>query len=269
MFACWAAITPLCVTAQNEPPKLEPVKESITVTATISTDAPASITVLNATRLEAVAGANIDDRLRQVPGFTLFRRSSSLVANPTTQGVSLRGIGSSGASRTLLLWDGIPENDPFGGWVYWDRFAPRELERIEISRGASTSVFGDLAMGGVIALFTRPAEKYHFEGSYEAGNRNTHELTAGASTLWQHVALSGFVRSFTTDGYFIVPSRIRGSVDRQASVEFVAGNARVDLFGAHDRFFTRLDILAESRQNGTVLQTNSTSLGSSRVQLFA
>ena len=57
-------------------------------------------------------------------GFTLFRRSSSLVANPTTQGVSLRGTGSSGASRTLVLWDGIPLNDPFGGWVYWDRVPP-------------------------------------------------------------------------------------------------------------------------------------------------
>jgi hypothetical protein len=41
--------------------------------------------------------------LRDVPGFSLFKRSSSLVANPTTQGISLRGIGSSGASRTLVL----------------------------------------------------------------------------------------------------------------------------------------------------------------------
>lgn len=262
MFACLVLITPRLLGAQNETPKLEPVKESVTVNAAISADAPASISVLNSTTLEAAPGVNIDDRLRQVPGFTLFRRSSSLVANPTTQGVSLRGIGSSGASRTLLLWDGIPENDPFGGWVYWDRFAPSELERIEIYRGASTSVFGDLAMGGVINLFSQPATKRHFQGSYEIGNRDTHELTAGASNLWQHVAISGFARAFTTDGWYIVPSTIRGSVDRQASVEFVAGNARIDLFGAHDRFFTRLDILAESRQNGTVLQTNSTGLGS-------
>src|SRR5579859_7003831 len=150
-FAWLVLITPLWLSAQNQPPpqlppaqenpKIEPVKESITVTSTISADAPASMTVVNATRLDETPGINIDDRLRDVPGFTLFRRTSSLVANPTTQGVSLRGIGSSGASRALVLWDGIPENDPFGGWVYWDRFAPQELERIEISRGASTSVF--------------------------------------------------------------------------------------------------------------------------------
>ena len=59
--------------------------------------------------------------LRQVPGFSLFRRTTSRAANPTTQGVSLRGLGASGASRALVLSDGFPLNDPFGGWVYWDR----------------------------------------------------------------------------------------------------------------------------------------------------
>src|SRR5205814_2367322 len=107
------------------------------------TESPASITVLDEKQLGEIPGINLDDRLRQVPGFSLFRRSSSVVANPTTQGVSLRGIGSSGASRTLVLWDGIPINDPFGGWVYWTRIDPSYIDRVEIDRGASTSVFGD------------------------------------------------------------------------------------------------------------------------------
>src|SRR5258708_7570186 len=195
----------------EERPKLEPIRESITVTATISADTPAAVSVLNSTRLAESPGVNIDDRLRDVPGFTLFRRSSSLVANPTTQGVSLRGIGSPRARRTLVLWDGMPENDPFGGWLYWDRFAPSELARIEISRGASTSIFGDLALGGAIGLFSRPATTHHFELYYEGGNENTHELGGGVSHLWTHFAASAFVRAFSTDGYFIVPSRVRGT----------------------------------------------------------
>ena len=64
----------------------------------------------------SAAGA-LDDVLRQTPGFTLFRRSSSRTANPTTQGVTLRGVSGSGASRTLVLADGVPLNDPFGSWV--------------------------------------------------------------------------------------------------------------------------------------------------------
>ena len=118
------------------------------------------MTTLDSTALQQSPGTNLDDRLRDVPGFSLFRRSSSLAANPTTQGISLRGIGSSGASRTLVLWDGIPANDPFGGWVYWTQFVPDEIARAEISRGAATSIFGDRAMSGAIGIFSRqPADK--------------------------------------------------------------------------------------------------------------
>ena len=237
------------------------MKSSITVTGTISEDAPASITVLGPVQLEEIPGVNLDDRLRSVPGFTLFKRSSSIVANPTTQGVSLRGLGSSGASRTLVLWDDIPVNDPFGGWVYWDRIGPDEVDRVEISRGASTSLFGDLAMSGVIETFSPAASRHHYEASYDGGNKNTNEVSVAGSNLWRNFAISGYARAFDTDGYFIVPRSIRGSVDTPAQVEFVAGETRLDFFGAADRLFLRLDILAEHRQNGTVVTQNSTSLG--------
>ena len=86
--------------------------------------------ILDKVEIEQTPGVNLDDRLRMVPGFTLFRRSSSIVANPTTQGVSLRGIGSSGASRTLVLWDGIPINDPFGSSrIGSQKFAENALNR--------------------------------------------------------------------------------------------------------------------------------------------
>ena len=204
---------------------------------------------------------NLDDRLRSVPGFTLFRRSSSLVANPTTQGVSLRGLGSSAASRTLVLWDGVPLNDPFGGWVYWTRVPPEELDRIEVSRGASTSVFGDRAMSGAIALFTRAAERRRVTAGYEGGNRNTHLVSGGYSDLWSRFAASANVRAFTTDGYFTVQESRRGAVDTLANVRFVAGNTRLDYLGGADRVFLKLDILAEERDNGTLLTRNSTGLG--------
>ncbi|MCU1258683.1 MAG: TonB-dependent receptor, plug [Bryobacterales bacterium] len=204
---------------------------------------------------------NIDDRLRQVPGFSLFRRTSSIVANPTTQGVSLRGIGSTGASRTLVLWDGVPMNDPFGGWVYWTRFPPDDLRRVEISRGASTSVFGDLAMSGAIGLFSRELAHRHFSGGYEGGNENSQDVWAGYSDLWSHFAISGSGRAYRTDGYYVVPGYARGSVDRPANVEFVTGDLHLDLFRGVDRLFAQLNILAEDRQNGTELTHNSTSLG--------
>jgi outer membrane cobalamin receptor len=242
-------------------PKPEPVKTSITVVENVSAETPANVTVMDAAAVQDTAGTNLDDRLRDVPGFTLFKRSSSVVAHPTTQGVSLRGLGSSGASRTLVLWDGVPVNDPFGGWVYWTQFIPDEIQDVEISRGAATSVFGDRAMSGAIAIFSEPPEKLHLLGDYETGNRDTQDVSAGFSDLWPRVAVTVNARGFTTDGYYIVPEPIRGAVDRMANVRFATGDVHVDHFTSAGNLFFRLDMLAEERGNGTELTHNSTGLG--------
>ncbi len=228
----------------------------------MSTEAPAALTVLNALQVQQAPGINMDDRLRLVPGFSLFRRSSSLVANPTTQGVSLRGLGSSGASRSVVLWDGVPLNSPFGGWIYWTRVNPEELDRVEVSRGASTSVFGDKAMGGAVTLFTREPQKTRVWFGYEGGNEQSHMVEgAGSIYVGQHWAFSGNGRGFTTDGYYIVPRYARGLIDTKANIKFAAGTVRTDYFTQHDRLFLRVDALGEERDNGTTLTQNSTGLG--------
>lgn len=252
-----APTTALC----QQAPAPGSLKTSVTVAESVEAETPASITSLPRSVLSSLPGVNADDRLRLVPGFTLFRRSSSLVANPTTQGVSLRGIGSTGASRTLVLWDGIPVNDPFGGWVYWTRLAPEEMERIEVSRGASTSLFGDRAMGGAIGLFTREAEQTRIGASFETGNRATALAMLSSARRLGSWAVSGAGRAFSTDGYYIVPESVRGTADTRANVRFTGGNIRLDRSGLRDRLFLRADIHAEERDNGTRLQHNSTSLG--------
>ncbi len=248
-------------TARRDQPKPEPVRTSITVVEHISAETPANVSEITPEALARTPGVNLDDRLREIPGFSLFRRTSSVVANPTTQGVSLRGIGSSGASRSLVLWDGVPVNDPFGGWVYWTRFSPDNLQRVEISRGASTSVFGDLAMGGAISLFSPVARKQHLTAGYEGGNRDSQDVWAGYSDLWGRFAISGSARAYSTGGYYVVPENVRGRVDQPAGVSFVNGTARVDFFGGGNQFFAEANILAEERPNGTVSTKNSTSLG--------
>ncbi len=243
-----------------------PIQTTITVNATISTESAASVTLLDQQQIQETPGINIDDRLRQVPGFSLFRRSSSVVANPTTQGVSLRGIGSSGASRTLVLWDGIPINDPFGGWVYWTRIDPSYIDRVEIDRGASTSVFGDRAMGGTISLFS-PQDEFqgvsheHVFANYFGGNEDTQDVSGAYSNAWGHWGMSVHSRAFTTDGYYITPEPVRGKVDDRANVRFATGDVDADYVGNADRFLLHFDVLAEERHNGTVLTHNSTGLG--------
>jgi outer membrane receptor protein involved in Fe transport len=117
------------------------ITEQLTITATrVKTrlsETAASVVVLDSQGLKTTAAPTLDDALRQVPGFTLFRRSGSRTANPTSQGISLRGLGASGASRAVVLVDGVPLNDPFGGWVYWDRIPRESLSQVEILRGGS------------------------------------------------------------------------------------------------------------------------------------
>src|SRR6185295_10976876 len=124
----------------------EQVVVSATRTETFLRDTPASIRVLPTAELDATAALRLDDVLRLVPGFQLFRRSGSRNANPTSQGVSLRGVGASGASRSVVLADGIPLNDPFGGWVYWGRVPRQSLSRVEVMRGAASDLYGSGAL---------------------------------------------------------------------------------------------------------------------------
>ena len=234
---------------------------TITVTGSLSTETPASISVVDQEQLLTIPGNNLDDRLRQVPGFSLFRRSSSIVANPTTQGVSLRATGSSGASRTLVLWDSIPINDPFGGWVYWTRLDPGFVDRVEIDRGGTTSVFGDRALGGSISLFSPAPQPNHLFADFIAGNAGAEDASLAYSNVWGRWGLTVHSRVFTTDGYYIVPSYLRGAADNKANARFATGDVHLDYLGTADRLSLHFDVLAEARHNGTQLTKNSTGLG--------
>src|SRR3954453_6735364 len=100
LLVCLLSVPLLAQNPESETVKLDPLKQSITVNANIAAEAPASIVEIGRPQLEQIPGENLDERMLYVPGFSMFRRSSSLAANPTTQGISLRGLGSSGASRT-------------------------------------------------------------------------------------------------------------------------------------------------------------------------
>ena len=226
-------------------------------------DAPADVTVLARQDIDRSPSQTLDDLLRQVPGFSLFRRTSSLVGHPTTQGVSLRGIGPSGTSRALVLLDGVPINDPFGGWVYWDRIPLQGVEQVEVVRGGGSSAWGNYALGGVINIITRkPVERAAlFDGSY--GNHNTLNLDGIVSEVQGPFRLSLEGNYFNTDGYPIVKASDRGSIDIDATSQHSTFNGRLELVLSPDlSFYVRGNHYDENRGNGTPLQNNDTEAGS-------
>ena len=188
---------------------LRPVNfaDSVVVTATRGAErlpSAASSTVLTSAELSNMAAGALDDALRSTPGFTLFRRSSSRVANPTTQGVTLRGVSGSGASRTLVLADGVPLNDPFGSWVYWNRIPLAAVDRVEVVRGATGDLYGAGALGGVIQLLTVQPSRTRARATFDGGSHDTFRGSLFGAAEKNGWNASGAYEGVRTDGVFVL-----------------------------------------------------------------
>lgn len=244
-------------------PRTEQVVVSATRTQMKLSEVPGGAVLLSPADLDANPALTTDDLLRQVPGFSLYRRASSRVSNPTTQGVSLRGLGASGPSRAMVLEDGIPMVDPFGGWVYWDRIPREELSSVEVVRGGSSSLYGSDALGGVVQFLSRVAERPAVSIDTSYGTENTPNLslwTGTAISRWDFESAADMSR---TDGYILVPTSERGAVDTLANSKHatVDGEVGYKIFEG-GRAFLRGSFFDESRNNGTPMTYNSTGNGS-------
>ncbi len=237
--------------------------ETVTVTPARSEqrlgDIPASVSVLQSADIQQSPAVVADDVLRQIPTFSLFRRTSSLSSHPTSQGVSLRGIGPSGVSRTLVLIDGVPFNDPFGGWVYWTRVPLESVDRIEVVDGSSSSLYGNYAMGGVINIVSSRPARRTIELKPQYGNRKSPKLDFFGSDVWGKVGVAAEGSLFDTDGFPIVVANERGVIDNNATVQFKNVNLKVN-YSPNDRVqaFFRTGYFRENRGNGKINEMNDT-----------
>ena len=202
----------------------------------------------------------LDDLLRtQVPGFSTFRRNSSRVAHPTTQSVTLRNFGPSSASRTLVLLDGIPLNDPFAGYVQWNQLPPAMLESVVVQSGGGAGLFGNAALAGAIFVTSRAHDAHIATAEAFIGTAETWGLNAHAAFAEKALAGSFFAEHFVTGGYPIVRAEQRGGIDRDATSE--SSLLQFAATGALSRT-TSLEIrtraFEEERGNGTPYTGNAT-----------
>lgn len=239
------------------------VSEAVEVTAArtpLPLDASASsVRIMTGQQLSEAPGFTLDDRLRQVAGFQLFRRTSSWIANPTSQGTSLRGLGSTAASRTLVLSDEVPLNDAFGGWVHWNEIPQLAVRDVELMRGGASDLYGSSAIGGVIDVVPVAPSRFHYVADVFGASKDTSSLngllTAG-DKRWSGL---GVTTLFRTDGYITTAPDVRGEVDIPSNVHSQSG--RLELrhqIGGTGDVFLRGNLLNEARSNGTPMQTNAT-----------
>ena len=140
----------------------------------VVTIAPARIAESASNRLESVLG--------DVAGLQQFRRSDSRSANPTSQGISLRGIGGNASSRALLVLDGVPQADPFGGWVAFPAYATDRLGLVRVTRGGGSGYFGPGALAGTVELESlAAAEQPGIAASAASVSRDSIDALASAA----------------------------------------------------------------------------------------
>lgn len=235
--------------------------EIVTVTATRGAEALAAVasaSVLSSAQLNVMAAPTLDDALRSTPGFSLFRRNSSRVANPSTQGVTLRGLAGSGASRTLVLADGFPLNDAFGSWVYWNRIPQAAMDRVEVVRGASGDIYGSDALGGVIQVLTLAPDRTRARATIESGSHDTQRATAYVGGVHRGWFGSAAAEWLDTDGVYIVAPGDRGSADVPAWSDYHSTVATAGHDAGAWRAQARMNLYSEVRGNGTALVGNDT-----------
>jgi outer membrane receptor protein involved in Fe transport len=207
------------------------------------------------------APRTVDEMLAREPSFSLYRRQSSLFGNPTSAGVSLRNTGATAASRTLVLLDGIPQNDPFGGWVYWARYDPATLDSIRIVPFAQSAVWGNQSPAGVIHMSSHSAFEERHTIRAGGGSQGTlsgsmvHVMSNTEKT--RSVSFSAF--GLHTDGFYAVPPEQRGSIDRKLGTDVFGGDLKFAWAPAPGLLVEpMISYYHEERGNGTPLTGNST-----------
>jgi len=267
LLGAWCGALGVTASAQAAGPdapvsELEEVVVTATRTPVPASQAPGSPTLLTREQIDATpfrGGPQIDDLLRTVPGVQPSLLSSRY-NHPTAQLFSLRGLGN---RRGLVLLDGVPLNDGFGGWINWGR-VPDTVERVEVVPGGSSNLYGTWAMGGVVQILTEqpgPGERFRTES--HAGNLNTYTESLSGRYGTDRIGLSLGYRWFHTNGFITVPAYQRGPVDRtdDSRHENFAGTLRI----APDASTTITvggNLFREDRTFGTALSVAARTIGS-------
>ncbi|HEX3765716.1 MAG TPA: TonB-dependent receptor [Kofleriaceae bacterium] len=218
-------------------------------------DVPAATTVIDRDQIARAPEPLADDLVRAAPGVGTFRRSSSAIADPTSQGLNLRGVGPSGVSRALVLQDGIPVNDPFGGWVYWRALSPLGVDRIEIVPSGASALFGNFALGGVLQVISRPIDGAAVDAVAAGGSLGGRRGAARVADRFGDLGVELDGESWHSDGYTPIVADQRGAVDSPAASDHGTAGGRVEYTRGSQTLHAGARLFTESLNAGTQFTT--------------
>jgi vitamin B12 transporter len=238
-----------------------PPQAAIVITGTALPEARAdrvyTIERIGRRQIEQAPSHELDQLLKDVPGLQLFRRSDAHSGHPTSQGITLRALGGNASSRALLVLDGVPQSDPFGGWVNWPAYDPSDLAEVRIVRGGGSVANGPGALAGTIEMATRLDAGV--SGELDGGSRNSLEASGRAGIIAGSSVFSLSARGERSDGFVPITEATRGPADQPAPYREWSGRGRwVAPIAASAELQANLSGFHDWRTRGTDFSANRT-----------
>jgi outer membrane receptor protein involved in Fe transport len=202
----WSAEAATAATASADAPSaVSEVIVTATRTPTPINEIPAGVSVVTAEQIANTPGQGLDDILRNLPGMTLNNIGPD-VGHPTAYNEGMRGLPTT-ETRMLVMVDGVPVNDPFFGYIQWNRIPLDNIERVEVVRGGGSPLWGNTAMGGVVNVITRAPSSDELMVDAAGGSYGSYRTSAYAAYRpadWVGLSLNAAFRG--TDGYQTTPA---------------------------------------------------------------
>ena len=175
---------------------LDEVVVSATKTKQTIREAPASISVVSAADIEKRNVRTITEAIGMLPGVVDARPQGM---SDVGSGITIRGYGE---SDILVLYDGMPLNDAYEGGVNWNAVAIDDVAKIELVRGAASSLYGGRAVGAVINITSKNPDKNSVKVYASYGSNNTWKKGIYvAQKLSDRLSFSFGYENKTTKGY--------------------------------------------------------------------
>ncbi len=242
-------------------PALPPPSTEIVITGAALPEPAAerahSIERIDRRRIDQSPSRELDQLLKEVPGLQLFRRSDARSGHPTSQGVTLRALGGNASSRALLVLDGVPQSDPFGGWVNWPAYDPATLDQVRVVRGGGSVASGPGALAGTIEMISR-ADAGRF-ADLTLGSRESIEGSGRIGAAVAGGILGLATRGSRSDGLVPITESMRGPADERAPYRQWSGRGRwVAPIGPWTELQANLSGFHDWRTRGTDFTANRT-----------
>jgi outer membrane receptor protein involved in Fe transport len=234
------------------------------------TDVPVSATVLTRDEILSTPGRSIDESLRNVASVQLQPDAADVVF-PLNPSIAMRGLGvGDTATRSLVLVDGLPLNGGFFGQVVWNRVAKETIDRAEVVRGASSSLFGSFAEGGVVDIVTRVPAGPEAIGyvQYGENNRFQGDVVVGDTFADGRIGVGLNAQYYTTDGFYRVPEDEIRPIDEKLAASSINFNGNVAFqFSDTARGFVRGGYNDQDRDGQYRLSESNSKIGNAAAGL--